>query len=343
MNLLFSKATMAMLCMAATAAATRAHAETFRYILRDVPAQTGMNCDDVAHSWGQRLGQSGSDVRVTETRCFDDDTGDGYFPAWDMEFTYEAAKLLTEISTEDRGSSTIERGGFKDRAKCEQALAAELPLFESKTGLAAVYKFCRVPMFRESPWEVSIISFGEPAVRPYTLSTELLGTFLGQTLASFTEMVRERLEGYGATMSQLMVQSNPGYLTLMVRYYGDKRIRVDETPLAKYETVGACAADLAAGQMALDVADLMNLGAYCHRISFGDEIELVALTQREGPLAVVNVAQIFPDRAACQSAKTKILEHYRDQLGRAISGALCSLADDGTRFQVRLIEKRRMF
>ena len=316
-----------------------ASAATYVLSMSALPITEVGSCDEFAFQEGQRLAAlatAENPIRVTDARCNRNDHPH-FEKAWYVSITYEAEARLNEISTLDPLS--IKNPGYDKRADCEAVLEQEKTLFETKTGLKAFSAYCRVPDSSSTPWIVSINGFGNPTVRPFSSSVQLFGEILEHNSSSLTDLARQRLARSSAELVQLTIRGGGTNRILSLRYYGIKRIALEETVLATYQSAEVCAKDISTAVAAQDEANATNVGTYCQAVFMGPNFEMVSLTNQRENLALSSTGRPYTSFSDCQIAVDGTLIYYRTHLGRDVKAMLCSYSKDARSFEMNIIEK----
>ncbi|MCX6125579.1 MAG: hypothetical protein NTV34_12670 [Proteobacteria bacterium] len=316
-----------------------ANAAIFVYRMSGVPINAAGTCDELAFQVGQRLAAlttEGAPIRVTDARCNQNDFPD-FKKAWSISITYEALARLNDVSTLDPLS--IKNPGYDTRTDCESVLDQEKTLFETKTGLKSFAAYCRVPYNNSTPWIISVNGFGHPAVRPFSSSVQLFGEILDHSSSSFTDLVRQQLTKANAELVQMTIRGGGMNRILSLRYYGVKRIVLEETVLATYQTAAVCAQDLSTAVAALDEANAINIGTYCQQVFMGPNFEMVSLTNQKENLGLSSTGTPYASFSDCQIAIDGALDFYRTHLGRNVKAMLCSYSKNAGSFEMKVIEQ----
>lgn len=338
--------TTAAIFSAATLFASASYGESFKFKLRSVPPIPGTNCDDFAYAEGQRLrdsvGTSVPGFSLTDARCIQRDGNYGELPSWNIMITYESLEKLQSVSTVE--DYALARPGTTTRQACETKLKDQIAIFTQQTGVAIFSAYCQVPMFENMLWETAIIGLGASEVRPFNASVTITGSIVGQTIETFSSMLRNEFKKLNAELAEVSTEGRLSSFMLATTYYSKERIRFQEFDLATFTTKENCLKEVAAATIALTEANVVTLGQYCHA-SVSDEIQISVLVESRSKLNMSASDSIYESFDDCEAQKDKTVAHYRTALHRDIKLGLCSAirgsdASYINKFRVVMIEKR---
>ena len=296
-----------------TGGATAMYADEFSLKLSHFAPIEGQFCDDVAASEAVRLVKFiGPSISVIGSRCLPQEFGD-FRNLWNIEITYNSPAKLAVVSTVDTIGS--DRPGFGSSAECKKNIATEAALFANMTGLQVFDAYCQMPVYKHSLWELAVIGFGLPVVRPYTTAPLLFGTALDHTRASFVEMVQSHMKRQGFAVSEVSFINHMSHAAMAIRYYGSSQLALRGSIIAKFEDSDDCIDDISRTNMALDAAGVVNYGTYCQEASnglFGPE--LVTLTNNGEGLRLTDPGVAYANKASCQAQLPTVVNHYKQDL-----------------------------
>jgi hypothetical protein len=320
-----------------------AEPETYSLRFSNMPPLAGMECDDFAFNEGARLtkliGNSIENFAITDTRCSPAEIGDN-LDRWMVEISYQGKTKLEVVTTFD--TITSERPGYESEAECKSALETEKSLFAAQTKLPVFAAYCRVPTFKKHPWEINVTGFGSAMIRPFSTHTSVNGTILGHNRESFTSMLKNTFKKYGNELAQVSIFGRLAYSTLAIRFYGNERIQLEETPLAVFNQQDFCMSEVSQTQSALNDAKTINFGVYCQKTAITPPLfELVTLTNARQGLTLAKPTTTYPNIEECLAAKPTVINHYVQNLKRDIKSGLCSYNRQDKKFTVVMIEKKR--
>ena len=321
---------------------TPALAESFTQYFRDMPVRAGELCDDVVFTEGQRLAsyaQShlGQSVQVTRAYCKTDDVGD-HLPKWNMVIEYDSDRRLPAVSTINY--QDMNHAGYKNAAECQANMEVERAAFTKNTELAIFTSYCSIPLFRDFDSELTIIGFGTPAKSSFDVSFDLFGTIQGHTRDTFISMVGEGFSRLGFDAVHFSMNNHLPYFVMTARYYGSSKIRIEETNLVNLADDTSCPTIVSDVTNALNTSSTAHFGVYCMKdTSSRSKFKVAALLHDQSTLKLVTPETQYDDSAACESSRSAVIDHYRNDLRRQIIAGYCSLNGETKKFGVVLLEK----
>jgi hypothetical protein len=325
-----------------TLASASARAGEFLISLEGRTPIEGMICDDFAYSEGQRLktflGTSVAGFELVDSRCYQDE-GSNNTPRWNIHISYRAEQPLALVDTDAK--YRLNRAGYDEQKACEDVLADQNLIFKRTTGLPIFASTCKIPASRGSRVALSIIGFGNPAVRPYSASFNIFGLISDLNAGSFTAMVRNRLAANNMELAQFGMINRLGYYTYVFRYYGKSELNLADQKIATFANSEQCLSQTNLVHSALSTIGVPDFAVICVKSPFQDSssVELTAIIDQSTSFTTVNPETQYPTYAACELEKASVIRHYHDQLGRNIVTGFCSQTANGQAFSVVMIEK----
>lgn len=318
----------ALAAFAAVALATPSLAATQIYRVKDYPGSRAMPdaCHQLATDLGARFTQMTGATLVRSICEAVDDRG------YDVKITYDRETPLNAVSTIDALGGVDAGGGIYDtRAACEAALPREQERFENATGLDAFVGYCFEDVYSdEHPFAIRVDAFGDPAKRPYSSSTYIFGTPSSLTRQDLLSTVKRRLVEEGVDVSYVRYEGIVAYGTVTAMYYAERKFRLETTEVAKLPTKEACAAALPTVTAAFASFEPAPIITLCSGDGVMGGYEVVNMTLGMPLLVAQPAVETYRNQAACEADRARVVTHYRDTLGRAVEGGICSLSkEDG--------------
>ena len=337
----FSRAIFMAATVGISLAAATANAGVYSLSIWDVQRRQDTSCEQMALNEGNRLvdfvqANLGRSIALRSAVCVDDEGGG--LPRWKFRISYESEAALPLVAA--GRSTSSELPVYATAAECEAAIAPELAKFTANTGLAAFRSYCRVPLYKDSGWNLEILGFGVPRLAPRNISTEIFGTVMNHTRESYFEMISAQFRRDSMDVAHLVILNRFPYLGLAIRYYGNEDIRVAETGILGVEGKDNCVAR--AERVGMDLADhgFKNYGTYCSQHMLDKtRFTVTSLLPLESPLKLTLAPEAFKDLPACESQLEATIRYYRDDLRRDITNGYCSLDPKTKTYQTVLFER----
>jgi hypothetical protein len=327
----------------ATAALTSATADAAVYSLSipDVRPGQGATCESLALSESERLAafvqtHLGKTITLKGSSCADESVGG--FRRWKIRISYDSDVALPLVAT---GKSTSqELPVYATAAQCEAAVDHERTKFESNTGLAAFRSYCRVPAYRNAGWNLEVMGFGTPQLFPRNISTEVFGTLVNLTSASFFQMITSQFTQDGMDVAHIVSLNRFPYHGLAIRYYGSQDVRLSEREILAAENPHTCVAQVERVRQDLQTHGFKNFGTYCsqHLLDRG-RFAVTTLLPLESSLKVTVPSGLFQDLPGCEAQLESTIRDYRDDLLRDIATGYCSPDFDRGGYKITLLER----
>ena len=320
-----------------------ANGGTYSLKLEGIRPVGGASCDDVAKSEGQRLmrfvtEQLGTPIELVEASCYGGNVGDD-LPQWNIEIRYTADAMLQTVST--LGGYAADRPGYESLERCEASSEAERALFERSTKLPVFKGYCKVPMFKDWPWELNVMSFGSPQVRPITISANVFGVILGHNRDSFAQLMQNAFTKNGFDVAQVEVNHHSSYVSTLVRYYGSRLVRVEESTMVSFADAKECLSQVSVASEMLDQSGFSTFGVFCSRdMEARRGANLVAFNGGGDGFSLIQPQTVYESRDLCENVRESVIDHYKNQRHRDVKAGYCSLQDGSMRqYKIILVEK----
>lgn len=322
-----------------------AQAENFVLRLEGRTPVAGMLCDDFAFAEGQRLkefvGDSMNGFQVLDSRCrLDDSYGSSTATRWNIDISYSASEQLPMIAT-DSGYD-IYPVGYLKKSDCESVRSVEVERFKRLTQLSVFAAVCKVPMFVPGLFTLSIVGFGDPAVKPFTSSFNVYSAILGHTRGTFRNMVATRMAADQFEVAELTYASHMAYDVFSLSYYGTEPTSMTDTTIGIFDKPDRCLLEVAGIERALTEAEVTQYAVFCGKPALPGtgSHELTAIVKGSRSVSLITPETDYPTYDACNLQKAALTDHYRQQLNRDIRGAFCTVKKNAHLFNIVMIEKR---
>ncbi len=307
----------------------------FDFVLTKYP-RLQPQCEATAKSLAETFSQK-TGLQVFKTECKQYDQTNDTITIW-----YAAPERMPFISTDS--IRVVSTGFYASQTSCEQDLQNQTDLFRRETNLSPFLAYCFKDQSGGShAFSSRIDALGPAAKFPYSYS----GLVYGSPVESETAIVAElknSLSRLGFEVSLAAIGNTFADGTsyeLAIRYYS--KFSADGSfDLRSFgsESSQVCLQQEAELRNALHSADISAATSFCVYDRAINRTSLESLLTRVEPwFREENVAGTYPSFSACELDKTRVVDFYRNSLGKDPFGAICVNDLFAPTYRMRVLSK----
>ncbi len=323
-----------LICTAAVFS-VKASAQDFqKYQLISFPKNSG-GCQNTADDLASRFSDV-TKIAVFSKKC-DRETRNGY----DISIWFAPTSTIRIVSTGFESGGLGYLGVYGSAEDCKANLARQIATFEEHTKLKPFVSYCyRETDINKTPYVARVDGLGIAAKHPYrfeaTTFSPPLENIRGQTASAILK---------AALSSKItatdVIFADDGAEKLVIRYYDKPENAVhrsyyfsnDEVATFDWQTTAdpktTCFSELAYAQKAFSLDSEILPVSYCTYDPMLFQSRLYVFRSRPKQRTFPETPSIrFQSYAECSANREKILDYYRNQLGKNPYAAVCSW-DDG--------------
>lgn len=244
----------------------------------------------------------------------------------DFLLSYESDKKIPEVSTETL-QGVYSLGVYAKKEKCEEMFTAQKQLYEEATGLRTILSYCKQDSIYKD-WYHYFLGFGEGKNQYYSVGYHYFSLPKKFDSALFVANLKESLASVGAYYSSVRSQSSLAYGTMIIHYYGKKRIDFELVEYTKNKNEEECEDHLRRFQDYQEIQKNQPILAYCGAVKVGGYWELTVLFRDGEPVGRRQSVEKFKSFDECASDQERLVKFYQTEVDAKIFAGFCSIDDD---------------